>query len=308
MLIKGYAELSSNNRPSVVSIGNYDGVHLGHQYVVESLLQKSTELNVPSTVITFDPLAKEFFKPNSVLRLSSVEQRAALLMDLGVDQVLCIDFNQEFANYSPLAFVEDVLIDGLGVQYLCIGDDFRFGKDRVGDFKFLKKLGRQRGFNVATHDTFELNGDRVSSGRVRMALESDNLELAQQLLGRPYSIQGEVSRGQQLGRTINFPTANINLEDYILPVNGVYAVRCQLNNDKTLIDGVANIGMRPTVSGKKNRLEVYLFDFDDDIYGESLDVQLLFKIRNEQKFSSVANLQKQIQLDVLSAKKYLQKT
>ncbi len=307
MLIKGFSNLTKEHQPSVVSIGNYDGVHLGHQHVVKTLLAKSAELNVPSTVITFEPLAKEFFMPEPVLRLTSLEQRAEKLAELGVDQVLSIDFTQEFANYSPLGFVEDVLIDGLGVQYLCVGDDFRFGKDRAGDFEFLHNLGRQRGFSVEAHETFQLNGERVSSGRVRQALANNDFALAEQLLGRPYSIHGTITQGQQLGRTINFPTANIELDNYILAVNGVFTVSCQLEDSQTIINGVANIGKRPTVDGQQNRIEVHLFNFDQDIYGQKLHVRLLTKIRNEQKFDSLSDLQRQIQSDVQSAKEYLQK-
>ena len=307
MLINGLTNLTVEHSPSVVSIGNYDGVHLGHQHVVKTLLEKSDELKVPSTVITFQPLAKEFFMPSSVLRLTSLEHRAALLSDLGVDRVLCINFTKEFANYSPSDFIKEVLVHGLGVKYLCVGDDFRFGKDRKGDFELLQRAGNQHGFSVAAHQTFELNGERVSSGRVRQALTNNDFELAEQLLGRPYEIRGEVSRGQQLGRTINFPTANINLDDYSMAVNGVFAVACQINNDQKIHYGVANIGKRPTVDGQHNRLEVHLLDFNQDLYGKNLHVRLLTKVRDEQKFDSVDDLQRQIQLDVQSTRQYLQK-
>ena len=307
MLINGLTNLTVEHSPSVVSIGNYDGVHLGHQHVVKTLLEKSDELKVPSTVITFEPLAKEFFMPSSVLRLTSLEHRAALLSDLGVDRVLCINFTKEFANYSPSDFIKEVLVHGLGVKYLCVGDDFRFGKDRKGDFELLQRAGNQHGFSVAAHQTFELNGERVSSGRVRQALTNNDFELAEQLLGRPYEIRGEVSRGQQLGRTINFPTANINLDDYSMAVNGVFAVACQINNDQKIHYGVANIGKRPTVDGQHNRLEVHLLDFNQDLYGKNLHVRLLTKVRDEQKFDSVDDLQRQIQLDVQSTRQYLQK-
>ena len=188
-----------------------------------------------------------------------------------------------------------------------VGDDFRFGKDREGDFELLQRAGNQHGFSVAAHQTFELNGERVSSGRVRQALTNNDFELAQQLLGRPYAIRGEVSRGQQLGRTINFPTANINLGDYSMAVNGVFAVACQLNDHHKVHYGVANIGKRPTVDGQHNRLEVHLLNFNQDIYGQNLQVTLLTKVRDEQKFDSVDDLQRQIQLDVQSTREYLQK-
>ena len=306
-LISGIAQIAEQHRPSVVSIGNYDGVHLGHQHVVKTLLQKSAELNVPSTVITFEPLAKEFFNSASVQRLTSLEQRAELLSALGVDQIVAINFTQEFADYSPEKFTQDVLLDGLGVKYLCVGDDFRFGKDRAGDFDFLQKVGHQKNFKVESHATFELAGERVSSGRVREALIASDFELTEQLLGRPYSIKGVITEGQQIGRTIQFPTANIVLDDYLMAVQGVFAVRCSLNKKEGLLEGVANIGRRPTVDGKQNRLEVHIFDFNKDIYAQTLDVQLVSKIRDEKKFADVDQLQKQISIDVDTARKIFRK-
>lgn len=303
-LIRGIDQLTSKQRPSVVSIGNYDGVHLGHQHVISTLLAKSRELQVQSTVITFEPLAKEFFNPESVMRLTAIEQRAELLFGLGVDQVLCIDFDADFAAYSPQGFVQDVLLDGLGVRYLCVGDDFRFGKDRAGDFNFLQKAGLSGNFEVTAHDTFTLNGERVSSGRVREALHAGNFLLAAELLGRPYTIAGAVSRGQQLGRTINYPTANILLPDTQLPVKGVYAVTATLASGVE-VQGVANVGRRPTVDGKENRLEVHLFDFDADIYEQQLSVEFHNKVRDEQKFDSVESLKLQIAKDAQAAKQHL---
>lgn len=300
-LIRGIKQLQTQHRPSVVSIGNYDGVHLGHQEVIKTLLQQSKKLNAPSTVITFEPLAKEFFMPNSVMRLSSLEERAEQLFAFGIDQVLCIDFTAEFANYSPLGFAQDVLLTGLGAKYVCVGDDFRFGKDRAGDFRFLQKLGAEHGFSVTAHDTFELDGERVSSGRIRQALANNDFALAATLLGRPYTISGNVSQGEQRGRTINYPTANIVLPDVLLPVNGVYAVNAS-TPEHPLLRGVANVGNRPTVSGKENRLEVHLFDFSANIYGQKLTVQFREKIREEQKFDSFDELKIQIQKDAQRAK------
>lgn len=303
-LIRGIEQLDSSHAPSVVSIGNYDGVHLGHQHVIKTLLERSQALSAPSTVITFEPLAKEFFRPESVARLTTVEERAELLFGLGVDRVLCIDFTSEFAAYSPQGFVDDVLIDGLGVKYLCVGDDFRFGKDRAGGFGFLQSVGAQQNFSVVSHDTFTMGGERVSSGRVRDALLSGNFDLAERLLGRRYCIKGLISKGQQLGRTINFPTANIVLASIRLAVNGVYAVVAQLDNGDR-IKGVANLGTRPTVEGSEKRLEVHLFDFDDDIYGQSMSVNFVQKIRDELKFDSFDLLKQQIEKDAAAAQSYL---
>ena len=299
-LIRTIEELSNCHRPSVVSIGNYDGVHLGHQHVIKTLLEKSRELSAPSTVITFDPLAKEFFNPQSVIRLTTIEERAELLFELGVDQVLCIEFTADFAANTAQQFVDNVLVNGLGAKYVCVGDDFRFGKGRVGDFAFLQNAGKQLGFEVTAHDTFRLNNERVSSGRVRDALTSDDFSLAEQLLGRPYCINGVVSKGQQLGRTIDFPTANIVLPDIKLPVHGVYAVSTQTQKFGKL-NGVANVGTRPTVDGAEQRLEVHLFDFDEELYGEFLQVQFHHKIRDERKFESLESLKKQIIKDAKAA-------
>lgn len=302
-LIRGIDQLQSSHCPSVVSIGNYDGVHLGHQHVIKTLLTKSRELAAPSTVITFEPLGKEFFSPKWVMRLTSLEERANQLFKLGVDRVLCIDFTADFAAYSAAKFVDDVLINGLGVKYVCVGDDFRFGKNRSGDFSFLKQSGLENGFEVTAHDTFTLNGQRVSSGRVRDALQNDDFLLAERLLGRPYEIQGEVSQGQQLGRTIGFPTANIVLSDCLQPLNGVFSVSVEHDEFGTVY-GVANLGTRPTVDGKENRLEVHLFDFDSDIYGQNLRVQFHQKIRNEEKFDSFEALKQQITHDAKCAFDY----
>jgi len=299
-LIRGIDQLTHCHAPSVVSIGNYDGVHLGHQHVIKTLLEKSRELNAPSTVITFEPLGKEFFNPKSVLRLTSLNEKTQLLFDLGVDQVLCINFTAEFAGYSPQKFVNDILVNGLGAKYVCVGDDFRFGKNRAGDFDFLQNAGAEHGFEVTSHDTFTLDDLRVSSGRVRDVLSNNDFDEAERLLGRPFYIKGVVSKGQQLGRTIGFPTANVVLPEVALPVQGVYAVSIE-SSAFSKTNGVANIGLRPTVDGKEQRLEVHIFDFDQDIYGQTVKVQFHHKIRDEQKFESFELLKEQIIKDAKQA-------
>ena len=303
-LISGLSNLNRSHKGCVASIGNYDGVHLGHQHVIKTLLEKADEFGLPSLVITFDPLAKEFFRSNSVARITTNEKRAQLLGGLGIDRVLAIEFNSQFASYSPSGFVQDVLVEALGLKYLCVGDDFRFGKDRAGDFGLLQTMGKRHGFSVVAHDTFELDGARVSSGRVRDALTNSNFELAKKLLGRPFSIDGMVTKGQQLGRTLNFPTANIVLPTHLMPVNGVFAVRAKLADKEDLL-GVANIGMRPTVDGSENRLEVHLFDFAQDIYDQRLSVELVAKIRDEVKFDCIHSLKEQIAKDARQARNLL---
>ena len=302
-LIRGIEQLSDEHRPCVASIGNFDGVHLGHQHIIKTLLRQAQVHELAATVITFEPLAKEFFAPQSVQRLTSIEQRAQLLFDLGVAQVLCIDFDSDFAGFSPQTFVQEVLVDGLGIKHLSVGDDFKFGKNRQGDFTLLQDLGQQYDFDVAAHDTFEINGERVSSGRVRQALAESNFAAAQQLLGRAYSIDGLVSRGQQLGRTINFPTANIVLPTMLTPLSGVFAVQTVWQD--RLLNGVANLGTRPTVDGSENRLEVHLFDFDEDLYDQTISVTFIAKIRDEEKFDSFDLLKAQIAKDARAARSLL---
>ena len=305
--IRGLDQLKPFHQPSVVSIGNYDGVHLGHQQVIKTLIEKSRAMCAPATVVTFMPLAKEFFAANSVVRLNPIEQRAEQLFSLGVDQVLAVEFNAEFAAHSAEKFVSDVLVNGLGVRYLCVGDDFRFGKDRAGDFDLLVRSGTQYGFTVAAQKTCSMDNRRVSSGWIREAVQANDFRLAEKLLGRVYSISGIISKGQQLGRTINYPTANLLLENVQYAISGVYAVRVSIAGAK-MINGVANLGMRPTVDGKQNRLEVHLFDFDNDIYGKKMDVVFLNKIRQEQKFDSIELLKAQIGRDAESARVFFQKT
>ncbi len=304
MLIRGIEKLTAKHTPCVATIGNFDGVHLGHQHVINTLLERSQCMGLKSTVITFEPLAKEFFKPNSIDRLTTVEQRAELLAQLGVDQVLCIDFDADFAAYSPKGFVHDVLIDGLGVKHLSVGDDFKFGKGRAGDFAMLQSIGAEHDFTVTAHDTFEIDGQRVSSGRIRVALNQSNFDLAEALLGRPYSVSGNISKGQQRGRTINYPTANIILPLTKSPLSGVFAVLATLSHGQVL-SGVANLGTRPTVGGKENRLEVHLFDFNQDIYGQELQVRFVDKIRDELKFDSFEALTEQIHKDAERAREIL---
>jgi riboflavin kinase/FMN adenylyltransferase len=299
--IRGLNNLKPEHKPCVASIGNYDGVHRGHQYVIATVLDHSQRLGLPSTVITFEPLAKEYFRPNSVQRLTTVEQRVELLLAQGIDQVLCLDFDQAFASYSPMAFIQEVLLDGLGIKHLCVGDDFRFGKNRVGDFALLTEAGRSRDFKVTAHQTFELDGRRVSSGRIRQALGQGDFKLAEALLGRPYTISGVISKGQQLGRTINFPTANIVLPKMLMPINGVFAVTAELQNGDA-VNGVANVGNRPTVDGKENRLEVHLFDFEQDIYAQTIAVDFVKKIRDEAKFDNFDDLKAQIEKDAALAR------
>lgn len=302
--ILGIDNLSELRRPAAATIGNFDGVHLGHEMIVSSLIKASKALSAVSTVVTFDPLAREYFSPQDTLRLMPLEQRVACLETLGVEQVLVIKFDESFTRLSPHEFIQNILVDGLGLAYLSVGDDFRFGFKRAGDFRTLQTAGDQFGFSVQAHDTFNYQGERVSSGRLRHAVEHGDFALAEALLGRPYGIVGLVSQGEQRGRTIGFPTANIELDAERYAVHGVYMVRVK-TADQEAIYGIANVGHRPTVAGLKNRLEVHLLDYQGDLYGQQLRVEFLAKLRDEQKFASFADLHKQIQLDAEQARHWL---
>ena len=304
-LIVGLEALGQDHGPSAVSIGNFDGVHLGHRHVVQTLLSEAKQRQIHSTVVTFEPLAREYFAPGSLARLTTLEEKAELLFALGVEYVLSIRFDQHLAAMSPANFIQKILVEGLGTQFLSVGDDFKFGHQRQGDFQTLEQAGGVSGFVVQRHDTFEIDGQRVSSGRIRAAIENDKLADARLLLGRDFSISGEVAVGQKLGRTLSFPTANIELGERVVPVRGVYAVQVKLADQVDLIPGVANVGFRPTVGGVDQRLEVHLFGFDRSIYGQMITVYFKHKIRGEQKFASIEALKAQIDNDAQVAKQLL---
>jgi len=302
-VLQGLDDLPRCERPCAATIGNFDGVHLGHQRVIDTLLSAARERQIPSNVITFAPLAKEYFAAGSARRLQPLSQRINALEQLGIDQVLVLTFDENLAGMSPQNFVQQILVDGLGVRYLSVGDDFRFGHKRKGDFAYLLDAGQTQEFDVQAHDTFLLGGERVSSGRIRKALSESDFETAATLLGRAYTISGTVSLGQQQGRTIGFPTANLVLDAQHYAVNGVYAVRVLIDDE--VLKGVANVGCRPTVNGQENRLEVHIFDYEADLYGQEMEVEFVSKVRDEQKFESFDHLREQIILDAEIARSHL---
>jgi len=304
-LIRDLHNLRSLHRPTVVSIGNYDGVHLGHRRLIQALKERASELGAQTTVLTFEPHPHEFFSPkNAPPRLMRWRDKVEALREQGVDQVMTLRFNERLAQTSAEDFVEKLLVAGLGAQHVVIGDDFRFGRKRLGDLSLLTRLGSQLGFSVDTIDTCVVEGERVSSTRIREALRLSNFELASRLLGYSFSIAGRVSHGDKRGRTIGFPTANIVLRHDNPPVWGVYAVKMRLSNGREL-PGVANIGKRPTVGGHKTLLEPHLFDFNEDLYGQCVRVEFFQKIRDEQKFESFELLREQIDRDADAARQSL---
>jgi len=289
----------------VVTIGNFDGVHLGHRAVIERLAAAGRRLNLPVCVVLFEPQPREFFDPvNAPPRLMRLREKVDRLSELPVDHTLILRFNQRLANQSPESFIEDILIRALGVRYLVIGDDFRFGQRRAGDFNLLKAFGARHGFEVADTPSVLIGGERVSSTLIREALLEGDLDRAARLLGKPYEVCGRVIHGEKRGREIGFPTANLLMQRKNTPVQGVFAVTMRGLTAQPL-PGVANVGIRPTVSGDPTPLlETHLLDFSGDLYGKRVEVEFHRKLRDEQRFSGLDSLRAQIELDIKAARAY----
>ena len=303
-LIRGIHNLSQAPHGCVLTIGNFDGVHRGHQALLQGLREEGRARGLPVVVMIFEPQPLELFASEKApARLTRLREKLRYLAQCGVDYVLCVRFDRRFAALTAQNFVGDLLVKRLGVQFLAVGDDFRFGASRQGDFLLLQKAGLEYGFDVTSTQTFCEGGVRVSSTAVRQALAEDKLDAAENLLGRPFTISGRVVHGDELGRTIGFPTANLPLRRQVSPVKGVYAVEVTGLGDKPL-PGVANIGTRPTVAGVRQQLEVHLLDVVMDLYGRHIDVILRKKIRNEQRFASLDELKAQIARDELTAREF----
>ena len=290
--------------PTALAIGNFDGVHRGHAALLNRLVDAAQNAGLPATILTFEPHPREFFAPASApARLTTLREKLELLADAGVAQVMVCRFNAGFAALSAQQFVDSVLVNGLRTRHLIIGDDFRFGKGRAGDFSMLQTAGELSGFSVEAMGSVTLDGGRVSSSSVRQALAAGDMELAAALLGRPYVIDGSVRHGEKVGRQLGFATANIRIKHNPLPMSGVFAVEVS-GIDGHLLPGVANLGIRPTVGGIRPILEVHLFDFDRDIYGAHLSVRFVHKLRNEQRFPNLDALKAQIALDAVAARAF----
>ena len=303
-LVRGLHNLRPRHRGCVATIGNFDGVHRGHQAILARLRERAAELGLPSCVVIFEPQPREFFAPDKApARLTRLREKLHLLNEQGVDRVLCLAFNPRLRELSAAEFVHATLVEGLGVRHLEVGDDFRFGCDRAGDFNFLQQMGVVEGFSVEAATTIEIDGERVSSSRLRQTLAQGNLDLAEKLLGRPFSITGRVMHGQKLGRELGAPTANIQLKRRSTPLSGVFIVSTEINGQVEA--GVANIGMRPTVeSDGQPHLEVHLLNYQGDLYGRLLHVTFHSKLRDEQRFASLEALKTAIDADIAAARDY----
>jgi riboflavin kinase/FMN adenylyltransferase len=296
--------LRPRHRGCVATIGNFDGVHRGHRMILDRLRALAAEAGVPATLVTFEPQPREFFEGREVpARLTRLREKLCLLREAGLERVLLLPFNERLAALSAQAVVDDILVAGLGVRHLLVGDDFRFGRGREGDFALLERAGREAGFAVEHLPTLEDDGERVSSSRVRDALASGDLALAERLLGHPYFVMGRVTYGRQLGRQLGVPTANVPLHRYRAALEGVFAVEVDGLGPRR--PGVANIGVRPTVEGREPLLEVHLFDYTGDCYGALLTTFFRAKIRDEWKFDSLDALKAQIARDADAARSLL---
>ena len=305
-LVRGLHNLRPEHRGCVATIGNFDGVHLGHQSVFRHLLEKGDELRLPTTVVTFEPQPREFFQADSApARLTRLREKLQAIHDVGVERVVVLEFNRRLAAMQAEQFVEELLVKGLGARFLSVGDDFRFGSKRQGDFQLLQRMGEAHGFQVENMNTYKLDADRVSSTRIRELLTQGDFTAANQCLGRPYRICGRIAHGDKRGRTIGFPTLNVNLHRRVSPLQGVYAVQVE-GLDEQAIPGVANIGVRPTVEGDtRYLLEVHLFGFDRSVYGEHVSVEFVRKLRDEKRFENFEALRQQILLDADEAREIL---
>ena len=293
-LIRGLHNLKSLSG-CVLTIGNFDGVHIGHQEILKKLVKKAKELGLPSLVISFSVTPETFFgRPKA--RINNFRDKHLLLESLGVDKHLLIRFNKSFSELKASDLVNKVLVEKTGVRHCFVGDDFRFGKGREGDFSMLKKMSLENNFALQKINGVSIGGLRVSSSEIRKMLTKGDFKSAEIFLGRPFSISGKVAHGAQIGRTIGFQTANIGIKRRLSPVLGVYSVHIE-HSSKTYT-GVCNVGKRPTLGGTKTLLEVFVFDFDQEIYGENFNVIFRQKCRNEIKFGSFDELKKQIEKDV----------
>ncbi len=305
-LIRHLTHLGPLKEGCVLSIGNFDGVHSGHQTVIKKLAAQGKSMNLPVVLMLFEPQPLEFFLgDNAPSRLMRLREKVIQLKLLPIDMLLIVKFNQLIANYKAENFIIDFLVNKLNVKHLVIGDDFHFGKARCGNFAMLQEKGLEYGFNVENTHSYLVEGHRVSSTLIRDALVSGDLVTAKQMLGRDYSVCGRVAHGQQRGRTIGFPTANIQMFRKNTPLSGVYVVTMTGINNKE-IAGVANVGTRPTIDGgNKVILETHLFDFDQEIYGQYVEVHFKQKIRDEERFDSMHQLKAQIEQDIIIAKQIL---
>lgn len=303
-LIYGIQNISFAHSGCVLAIGNFDGVHRGHQALLSGLRKTAKARGLPVTVMIFEPQPLELFaRGDAPARLTRLREKLHYLAQYGVDTVLCLRFSRHFAAMTAQQFISELLVNKLQVKFLCVGDDFRFGAGRQGDFALLQQAGKTHGFEVIQSQTFCDAGIRVSSTAVRHALKDSDFTLAERLLGHSFMISGRVAHGEKLGRTLGFPTANLPLRRQVCPVKGVFAAEVA-GLTRHPLPAVANIGVRPTVSGVRQQLEVHLLDISMNLYGRHIEVIMRKKLRDEQRFASLDALKTQIASDAQAAREF----
>ena len=301
-LVRGIHNLRPRHRGCVATIGTFDGVHRGHQHVLEALRRRADELALPATVITFEPTPREYFQgADAPARLTRLREKVQALARYGVDRVVCLRFDAKLSSISARSFEEDLLATRLGVRHMVVGHDFRYARRREGTIETLRTAGARLGFAVEEVPPFEIDGVRVSSSLIRTALEQGDLATATRMLGRPYRISGRVQMGQRLGRKLGYPTANLPLHRKVIPLWGIFAVRVGGAGLESH-PAVANLGTRPTLDGTVPLLEVHLFDYSGELYGRTLDVDFVARLRDEVRFESLEALIEQMHRDAAEAR------
>jgi riboflavin kinase/FMN adenylyltransferase len=304
-IVRGLTNARPSDRGCVLTIGNFDGMHLGHEEIIRHLAERGREHGLPTALLTFEPNPREYFDPaNAPARLMRLRDKAARLAELGVDRLVLLKFDERLRSWDGPTFVERVLVGGLGARHIVIGSAFRFGRGRSGTVELLRAMGRQHGFEVDEVAAIEIEGERVSSTRVRAALARGDLGTVRRLLGRDYRMTGRVMEGRRLGRTLGYATANLRLHRHVSPVSGVFAVRVHGIDDGAR-PGVASVGSRPTVGGGEILLEAHVFDWQGDLYGRYLGVDFVAKLRQEEKFPDLDALVTQMNIDAREARQIL---
>ena len=309
-LIRSLHNLRDHHQKCVATIGNFDGIHLGHQAIISQLKEIAGKHDLPTVIITFEPQPQEYFSPgNAPARLTRLREKIEEMERLSVDRLICLRFNSELASLSPRDFVKRLLIEGLDIRHLVVGDDFRFGKDRQGNYATLEKMADEFGYQLEHTNTCSFAGERISSTRIRQALANDDLNLARELLGRDYAISGRVVHGDKRGKSLGFPTANMELHRLHSPVAGVYVTRVHIMRrrqgaDETIHPAVTSVGTRPMFDGEGMRLETHILDFNESLYAKHIRVVFLKKLRAEDNFSNVDDLIKAIATDIENARQY----
>ncbi len=302
-LLRGCHDLLPLSNSTVATIGNYDGFHIGHQKIVEYVNREARTDDLPSALISFQPSPKEYFERGKIpARIYSFRKKFQLAESMHLDYFACLRFNKSLATMPAENFVREILVHTFKIKKLIVGDDFRFGYQRQGDFELLSTLGESLGFSVININTLSHEHTRISSSLVREKLAQGDLAQAAILLGRPFTMSGHVFHGDKKGRTIGFPTANIFIRRRVSPIHGVFTVSA--SDGTSHWQGVANVGRRPTVNGQRMQLEVHMFNCDEILYGKRLTVEFHTKIRDEIKFSSFEALRHQISLDAEQARQY----